>query len=647
MISLPLGAARAELLGAAVPLAAIEHISVENALGRVTAEALRAGNSVPHYLGAAMDGIAVRAADTAAAAEGHPIELEEGDPAAVERAFSYVDTGQELPAWADAVIMIEKVFAAAVGVSPTGPRRRAAADRPARVHVLAPAAPWQHVRLVGEDVVASEIIAPRGHRLRPVDIGALLAAGVLEVPVRPRPVVALLPTGDELIEPGEDLRPGRIVEFNSRMIAAFVREWGGEPLRLPPSRDERSSLVTRLEEARERADVVCIIAGSSVGRHDFTVDALAAAGRILARGIDVVPGRPTILAAFDSARSGRARVALGIPGYPVSALVACRELLEPLLAHLLGTAPLPRESVRATLLRDLASRSGNEELIRVNLGCVSGRMVAAPLGRGAGALTTVVRADGLIRVPPATSTIQAGAEIEVELLRTAEEARHTIFVHGSREPVLAVLEDELRKAEPLLRLATCGGGGTSAAAALARGEAHLALSAYPREAESFASDGIVRVFHLGTRSRGLIVPRGNPRGLRCVEDLEGLRVCTVERSPCTADRRSADPLDRIACARRDAPSEVAVAAAVQSGLADAGVGSEAAARSLGLDFWTLESEELRILLRADFASSPAGEVLLQTLRSDALRSALAQLGGCDASRSGEELFASGRGRAEP
>jgi putative molybdopterin biosynthesis protein len=642
--SLALAAARAALLGAAEPLATIERLSVEEALGRITAAPVPARSSVPHYLGAAMDGVALRATDAAAASEQHPVDFEEGDPATARRPFVYVDTGHALPGWADAVVMIERVLAGAARDAAASEVRGAAAGRPPRVHLRAAVSPWQHVRLVGEDVVASDFLVPRGHRLRPADVGALLAAGVLEVPVRPRPVVAILPTGDELIEPGEELRPGRIVEFNSRMIAAFVREWGGAPLRLAPSRDERATLHARLEEARARADVVCVIAGSSAGRRDFTVDALAALGRILSRGVAVVPGRPTILAAFEPAAGGRARVALGIPGYPVSAWVACRELLEPLLARLLGTAPLGRERVAARVVRDLASKPGNEELIRVNLGRVGDRMIAAPLGRGAGALTTVVRADGLIRVPPGLASIAAGTEVEVELLRPLAEAQRTILVAAARDPALSILEDVLRSTAPPLVLATTGSGATSGPAALRRGEAHVALVARPCPARDAAppestAGTVLRPFHLAARTRGILLPHGNPRSIRGVEDLAGLRVCAVAGSREGTGRAAPggwDAAPGCGVVLRDAPSDAAVAAAVRSGLADAGLGTEAAARALALDFLPLGVEDVALVLRADFAASPAGEALLRVLRSDTLRAALAGLGGHDAARSGEE-----------
>lgn len=644
----PLDAVRRDLLAAAAPLATVERVAVEDVLDRVTAAPVFARSSVPHYCGAAMDGIAIRAADSTGASDLAPCTFERGEPESVARPFSYVDTGNALPPWADAVVMIERVFAGAAGggagtlapASPEPVRSSPRGELPDVVHVRAAAPAWQHVRMIGEDVVAGEPIVPRGHRVRPFDVGALLAAGITAIDVRPRPVVAILPTGDELIEPGEELAAGRIVEFNSRMIASFVRAWGGEPVRLAPAGDRLAALASRIERARADADVVCVIAGSSAGRHDFTGDALAATGRILAHGVGVVPGRPAIVAAFEAA-SGRARVAVGIPGYPVSAIVICLELLAPLVAHLLGTSHSERPTLRACVLGELPSRPGSEELIRVQVARVGGRTVAVPLGRGAGAITTVVRADGLVRVPTTVERIAAGDEVEVELLRPLGDALGTIVMTGDQDPCIAPLEDVVRTVHPEYKLATRWTRSADGLRALGRAEAHVAAVARARVSEPGDGDpaldecaGGARVIHVAAREQGLIVPRGNPLGLRRLSDLRGRRVHYVARRWGDGVPESGDPG---VGAAREANLHAAVAEAVRSDLADAGLGVAAAAAALDLDFIPIEREDYDLVLRADFAASEMGEALVAALRSDSFRSALAALGGYDTSRTGEEL----------
>lgn len=683
----PLETARASLLRASLRLGASETVPVEDALGRVTAEAIFARSSVPHYHGAAMDGIALRAEDTFGASEGHPLTFQQGEPESVERPFSYVDTGNALPSWANAVVMIERVFA---GEAPAGTRAPPVGDAPAvsaddgccdtdepdsshshgvgafasepvegtsaeTIHLRGASAPWQHVRLVGEDVVASELLLPRGHHVRPYDVGALLAAGIHEVAVRPKPVVAILPTGDELIQPGDEPRPGCVIEFNSRMIASFVREWGGEPRRLEPVRDDLPEMRARIGAALAEADVLCIIAGSSAGQHDFTVEALSAFGEILAHGIDVMPGKPASIMAVERAGddSPRAAVAIGVPGYPVSAAIICRELLEPLLAHLVGAGAPDRPSVKATVPRKLPSRLGQEEFVRVTLGRVADRLIVSPLARGAGAITTMVKADGFVRVPPLVEGLNAGEEVDVELLRPLEDVLGTIVVTGSHDLTLGVLEDVLKSEHPEYKLATSSVGSLAGLLALGRDEAHLAAThlldpetgVYNLPDIERLLEGVpVVIVNLVVREQGLIVPPGNPLGLRSVADLTrgGARFVNRQSGAGTRvlldyllEKEDIDP-DTISGYEREEFTHMAVAVAVRSGLVDVGLGVQSAAAALGLDFVPVEREDYDLVLRADFASSDAGQALLSVIRGEAFQAAVAKLSGYDTSRTGQE-----------
>jgi putative molybdopterin biosynthesis protein len=524
------------------------------------------------------------------------------------------------------------------------------------VHIRAASAPWQHVRLVGEDIVTSEPVLPRGHRIRPYDVGALLAVGVREVDVRRRPVVAILPTGDELIEPGDELAPGRVVEFNSRMIAAFVEEWGGAPLRLERVRDDLEMIHGAIRAALGRADVVCVIAGSSAGEHDFTVDALARVGSILAHGIDIMPGKPAIVATISreldpDTSAPRASVAIGIPGYPVSAAIVCRELLEPLVAHLLGASPPDRQTVRAVVPRKLPSKLGQEEFVRVTLGRVADRLSVSPLGRGAGAISTMVRADGFVRVPPLVEGLNAGEEVEVELLRPLREVLDTIVVTGSHDLALGVLEDALKASHPQYKLATSSEGSLAGLLALGRGEAHLAAShlldpesgAYNLPDIARLLEGVpLEVVNLVVRMQGLIVAPGNPLGLRGIADLARPGVRFVNRQSGAGTRVLLDHLlerasiepDRIAGYEREELTHMAVAVAVRSGLAHVGLGVQSAAAALELDFVPIEREDYDLVLREDFAASPPGEALLGVIRGPHFRAALGRLPGYDTSRTG-------------
>jgi putative molybdopterin biosynthesis protein len=605
-------------------------IPVADSLHRITAAPIFARISAPHYHGAAMDGIAVRAEDTFGAGEAHPVELELSTaPHQQPRTFVHIDTGQSLPAWASAVIMIENVYPAGDG----------------RVIIRQPATPWQHVRLVGEDVVATEPLLPRGHRIRPFDIGALLAAGHTTVPVAPRPRVAIIPTGSELIEPGDAPQPGAIIEFNSRVVAAFVTEWGGEAQRLPPVRDELEQLTAAVRAAVGSHDIVTVIAGSSAGEHDFTVEALGRLGTILVHGIDIMPGKPAICSVVEGTP------VLGLPGYPVSAVIVCQQVLRPLIAKFLGRAAEPPETVPAVVPRKIPSKLGLEEFLRVTLGQVADRIVANPLARGAGVISTMVKADGFLRIPQSSEGINAGEEVEVELLRPRSEIANTIVFSGSHDLSIGLLEDALKCRVPHLKISATNVGSLGGLLALKRGEAHV-IGTHLLDAKTGTYNlpdvrrhlkvSEVVVVNMVVREQGLIVASGNPKHIRGLKDLTREDVRFVNRQPGAGTRVLLDYKlaklrvrpERIRGYEREEFTHMAVAVAVASGLADCGLGIKSAANALGLDFLPIEQEDYDLVFRLDFYLSPQGQALLTAMRTTRFRDAVSQLGGYHTERTG-------------
>jgi len=612
-----------------------ETVPADEALGRVTAEAAFARRSSPHYHGAAMDGIAVRAEDTFGASETRPLELRPApaDAPAPPRTFAPVDTGNPLPSWANAVVMIERVYPGEG--SPEG------------VVIREAAAPWQHVRLVGEDVVATEALLPRGHRLRPYDVGALLAAGVTQVQVRRRPVVAVIPTGTELVEPGAEPAPGQIIEYNSRVMAGFLTEGGAVAARRPAVADRQDAIAEAIGAAAAGADVVAVIAGSSAGAHDFTASAVGALGQILVHGIEMMPGKPAIVG-----RAGATPV-LGIPGYPVSAVVVCQQILRPLVARLLGTRPDEPATVRALVPRHIPSRLGLEEFVRVSLGEVDGRMVLNPLGRGAGAITTMVRADGFLRIPTGSEGVSAGEEATIELLRPLAQVRDTILFTGSHDLSVALLEDALKARWPAFKISASNVGSLGGLLALRRRQAHLAGTHLldPRTGSYNVPDirrhldpRTVLVVNLVRREQGLIVAPGNPKGLHGLEDLTRPDVRYINRQQGAGTRVLLDyrlrrlgvrPA-RIAGYEREEHTHMAVAVAVASGIADAGLGIRQAAVALGLGFLPLEVEDYDLVLLRTFADTEAGQRLLAAVRSPEFAAAVGRLAGYSTEHSGME-----------
>lgn len=611
-----------------------ETIPVEDALNRITAGPIFAKLSSPHYHGSAMDGVCVRAEDTFGATEFAPkkIDLLLTDESP-ERRFAYVDTGHALPRWANAVIMIEKV--------------RQVDEK--TIEIDEAVAPWQNVRLVGEDVVATELLLPRCHRLRAYDLGALLAAGHVEVRVKARPRVALIPTGDELITPGDDAQPGRIIEFNSTVLAALVTDWGGAPVKLPSVGDHPEKLNQALREALRENHLVAIIAGSSAGEHDFTAQIVDEAGELLVHGIDVMPGKPAVLGVVSG------KPVLGVPGYPVSAIVVAREILQPALQKFLGLGPASRPGVRALVPKKIASRLGLEEFVRVTLGRVGEKIIAVPLGRGAGVITTMVRADGFLRIPSLVEGINAGEEVEVELLRSPEEIENTVLCTGSHDLSIGVLEDQLKQRHPELKIAATNVGSLGGLLSLQRGETHMAgTHLLDPDTGTYNIADIKRIIprlpvvlvHLARREQGLLVPRGNPKNIFNLRDLSRKEVQFVNRQPGSGTRvlldfelrRQGIDAHGIRGYEREEFTHMAVAVAIASGLADASLGVRSAADALGLDFMPVGQEQYDLLFLRSFFESERGERLRAIVCSDSFRKAVEVLGGYDAGSSGEMLY---------
>jgi molybdopterin molybdotransferase/putative molybdopterin biosynthesis protein len=624
---IPLEEAQARLWAALPNLGPLpgEEVPIAAALGRVTAEPLFARASVPHYHAAAMDGIAVRAEDTLGASETQPLRLRLGPQA------TWVDTGDPLPADANAVIMAEQV-------------QELGGDE---VEILSSVAPWQHVRPMGEDIVATELVLPENRLLTAVDVGALVAAGYTRVPVRRRPRVAILPTGSELVEAGSELRPGDIVDFNSVVLAGQVTEWGGDATRVPITPDDRGLLLERVRDALTGHDVVVINAGSSAGSEDYTASVVDELGQRLVHGVAIRPGHPVVL----GVSRGACTPIVGIPGYPVSAILTSELFVRPLVYRLQGLAPPERPTIRATITRKLLSPMGEEEYVRVRLGQVGQRMIAAPLSRGAGVIMSMVRADGLARIPRFSEGLLAGAEVDVQLLRRPDEIRHTIVAIGSHDLALDLLSNELAKRVPGASLASANVGSLGGLLALARDEAHLAGSHLLDEQtgeynvsyiRTHLPDRRVVLLNLAGRVQGLILPPGNPKQILSLGDLARAEVQFVNRQRGSGTRVLLDyklrqaGIDsrRIRGYQREEFTHLAVAAAVASGAADVGLGILAAARALGLEFVPLFGEQYQLVIPRDYYSSDLLAPLLEVLRDGSLKAQVEALGGYDVSQMG-------------
>ncbi len=608
------------------PLGA-EEIDLGSALGRVTAEPIWAKASSPHYHASAMDGYAIRAADTRTASDRSPVDLSTPDQAA------YVDTGDPMPDWADAVVPIEEV-------EPLGGGDRLTLKG---IRLRAASAPWSHIRPMGEDIVASELVLPAGQALRPVDLGAIAASGHTRVQVWRRPRVAIQPTGSELVAIGTPPRPGEILEFNSLVLAAQVEAWGGEPTRLPILPDDRQRLQRAIAEAAEGHDLVLINAGSSAGSEDFTARVVADLGEVLVHGIAVRPGHPVILGMLRP-RSGRAVPVIGVPGYPVSAALTGEIFIEPLLARWLGRRAAEAPTMLAVLTRKVHSSMGDDEYLRVTVGRVGSRVVAAPLSRGAGVITSLVRADGIVRIPAHSQGLEAGDQVTVHLYRSPQDIERTIVALGSHDLTLDLMAQYL--AARGSRLTSANVGSQGGLVALRRGEAHLAGCHLLDPATGEYNLAAIREYLPGlpvvlvglvNRQQGLMLAHGNPRQISGLADLVRSDVAFVNRQRGAGTRVLLDyhlreqglGREAIRGYRHEEYTHLAVAAAIASGRADCGLGIRAAADALGLDFVHLFDERYDLVIPREHFDSPTLQPLLELLQDQSFRQAVRALPGYD------------------
>ncbi len=616
----------------------IEEIPLdEHALGRVLAEPIWAKISSPHYHASAMDGFAVRAVDTEGALPTAPIVL------SYETETVYVDTGDPLPSWANAVIPIENVEPLDdAGEISTNSRQ------PDAIRIRAAAAPWQHIRPMGEDMVATQLVLPGGHTLRPPDLGAIAGCGHDHVKVARRPQVAVIPTGSELVSVGEDVERGDIIEYNSIMLAAQVDQWGGRATRFDIVPDEFEAIRDRVADAAGDHDLVLLNAGSSAGSEDFSASVVEALGTLLVHGVAVRPGHPVILGIIGEGSSPTPII--GVPGYPVSTALTGEIFVEPLLARWLGRRPMEPVEVEATLTRKLVSPAGDDDYIRVAVGKVGERTLAAPLSRGSGVITSLVRADGLLVVPRGSQGMPAGERVTVRLYRSPKELERTIFMIGSHDITLDVIMQFLATRDR--RVASANVGSIGGLVALRRGEAHLA-GAHLLDPETgeynlpyirkYLPDTPVRVISLVGRDQGLMVPRGNPKGIQSLEDLTKPDVRFVNRQRGAGTRILLDyhleqesiSRDAIQGYGQEEYTHLNVAAAVSSERADCALGIAAAADALDLDFLPLFQERYDLIIPKEYADQKLLAPLMDVLDDPDFRAMVASLPGYDLTPMGQ------------
>ncbi len=590
-----------------------ETVAVTDACGRIIRNAAYAVICSPHYNASAMDGIAVKSQKTFGASEKMPVILNSGD-------YTVVDTGDPIPDGYDAVIMVEDLIE--LGDD--------------RLQIISAVYPWQNVRQVGEDICMGDMIAPSGTVLTPSLCGALLAGGITEIEVIKKPLAGIIPTGDEIVEPTSNPGKGDIIEFNSTVFKGMLDSFGAEAKVYPITPDKKELIKSAVENALAECDIVLISAGSSAGRDDYTSEIIASLGTVLFHGIAVKPGKPAVLG------EAQGKPVIGIPGYPVSAIVIMDEIVGDVVSMYYGKNRVKEETVKAVLSKKIISSLKYTEYVRVSLGRIGSKLSASPLARGAGVITSFTKADGVLPVPQDCEGIEAGKEVEIRLNRPLSEIENTLIITGSHDPLIDEVADFLAKKGAPFRVCSTHVGSMGAIYAVRDGLAHMGgIHLLDTETGEYNKSYIEKYIPSGNavavrgvgRVQGLMVRKGNPLGIKEFADIKNARYVNRQRGAGTRilcdyllDKNGISP-GEISGYGNEEFTHTAVAALIAAGNADAGLGIYSAAKMYDLDFIPVCNETYEFLIDRAYLDNPMVKSFLEVLYSEEFKSRLDEMGG--------------------
>lgn len=596
----------------------VEDVRVEDALSRITASAIFSINNSPRFNASAMDGICVESIKTKNASEENPLVLKLG------RDYKIVDTGDAIRSPFDAVIMAEDVIEV----------------DDETVKIISPASGWENVRPIGEDIVSGEMILPSNHKITPIDVGALIAGGILNIKCLKKKTVGIIPTGDEIVPPSTNLKDGDIIDSNSYMIKALVDDAGGLGKRYDIVKDKYEDIKSTLLKSINENDITIINAGSSAGTEDFSVHVLREIGEVIIHGVTIKPGKPVILAIVNN------KPVIGLPGYPLSAYITFNLFIKPLFSEGIETF----ETIKAISSKRIISSLKHREYVRVKLGKVNDIYIASPLSRGAASQMSMVRADGILIIPQNSEGIEAGEIADVQLLKSKGTLDHTLLSIGSHDILMDIVSDLMSKKYDDVSLSSTHVGSMGGLLALKRGETILApthllsekTGVYNIEAiEEIFGKGQISLIKGFDRIQGIMVKKGNPLNIKSIEDIKKFKFVNRQRGAGTRvlfdyklkqlgiDTKEINGYDK------EVSTHMAVAASVAGEDIDCGLGVKSAADSMGLDFIEIGIEEYDFAIYTKNLNDDKVKKFIETIKSDELKRQLDKLGGYGYSHLGD------------
>jgi putative molybdopterin biosynthesis protein len=610
------------------PIEDEEYLPAHTCRGRITSRPVFAQLSNPPFLCSAMDGYATSFTKTLEADLTNPVFLAFGSD------VFPLNTGDALTHNTDAVIMVEEVEKNDGGIT-----------------IRKPAYLWQNVRMIGEDIIEGDMLFPTNHRIRTLDTGMFLSAGITHVHVRRRPSILIIPTGKELIDiydnPSRDHETPRLVDFNSYLLVNMADEIGfrAEKSKILITKEELSSTV---HQASQIFDVIIINAGSSAGTEDFTEAIIRELGTLIFHGVSMMPGKPTLFGVVNG------KPVFGIPGYPVSATTSFKVFIEPVCERLLSTT-ITKELVSCITPYKIPSRIGIEEILRVNLIDKGDQYYAFPLPRGASIYSSLANADGLIRVPENIEGFDEGETVTCELLRDKGELNKRTHIIGSHDLSLGILRDMLKNRFPDQDLISTHVGSMSGIMAFKKGITDLCTTHVLDEKDKVYNINVVNKYvpdrnwllvNIAKRTQGLLVQKGNTKSISGIADIGRSGVTFVNRQVGSGTRILLDAMlkeksvsrDTIKGYEREESSHTAVAILVREGVADTGIAIHAVARVFSLDFIPLAEEDYDLLVTKEFSETERFQSLLDLIRSDEFKGRLHEVGGYNTEDTGKVKY---------
>lgn len=598
----------------------VEIVKTEDSLNRITSEAVFAKCNSPLFSASAMDGICVESKRTEGASEENPIILD------LDIDYKVIDTGDVIKSPFDAVIMAEDV----IEIDDT------------KVKITEPVPCWQHVRPIGDDIVKNEMILPSNHKITPIDIGALLAGGILSVNCIKQMSVAVIPTGDEIINPKDEPQIGDIIDSNSYMIKALIENSLAKCSRYDIVKDDYDKIKMTVLDALSKNDLVILNAGSSAGRDDYTVHILKELGEVVVHGVSMKPGKPVILAIVNN------KPVIGLPGYPLSAYLAFNLFVKPIIDTIQGQITTESQDIEAVISKRIISSLKHREYVRVKVGKVENKYIAAPLNRGAASQMSMVRADGLLVIPQNSEGVEAGDIVNIELLKNRKNIDNTLVCIGSHDILLDLVSDIMDSSYEDINFSSTHVGSTAGLMALKRGETMLVpthlldentgvynvpiLKELFNDNKNNSQIGITLIKGF-KRIQGIVVKKGNPLKIKSLEDITKYRFVNRQRGSGTRvlldyklKQLNINPND-INGYGKEMSTHMAVCAAVASGEADCGIAIKPTAKVMDLDFIEIGIEEYDFALWTKYLEDYKIKKFIEVIKSNELHKKLDEIGG--------------------